>query len=85
MLPSGIRIWQPEFPTKILSRKTGAVHLTLLDGMADHAVQRLDGVGGVDHFADILRVSEERGKVGPVGLPAPAYLWIPVVPRIDSI
>ncbi|AYU97771.1 AMP nucleosidase (plasmid) [Enterobacter cloacae] len=25
MLPSGIRIWQPEFPTKILSRKTGAV------------------------------------------------------------
>ncbi|TKI03975.1 phage N-6-adenine-methyltransferase, partial [Martelella alba] len=24
-LPSGIRIWQPEFPTKILSRKTGAV------------------------------------------------------------
>ena len=26
MLPSGIRIWQPEFPTKILSRKTGAVH-----------------------------------------------------------
>ena len=28
MLPSGIRIWQPEFPTKILSRKTGAVQST---------------------------------------------------------
>ncbi|AYU97740.1 AMP nucleosidase (plasmid) [Enterobacter cloacae] len=27
MLPSGIRIWQPEFPTKILSRKTGAVQV----------------------------------------------------------
>ncbi|NJD00382.1 AMP nucleosidase [Candidatus Erwinia dacicola] len=25
MLPSGMRIWQPEFSTKILSRKTGAV------------------------------------------------------------
>lgn len=25
MLPSGIRLWQPEFPTKILSWKTGAV------------------------------------------------------------
>ncbi|EAO5527830.1 AMP nucleosidase [Salmonella enterica subsp. enterica serovar Monophasic] len=25
MLPSGIRRWQPEFPTKILYRKTGAL------------------------------------------------------------
>jgi hypothetical protein len=25
MLPTGIRIWQPEFTDKILSRKTGAV------------------------------------------------------------
>jgi hypothetical protein len=29
MLPSGIRIWQPEFPTKILSRKTGAVQFAV--------------------------------------------------------
>lgn len=30
MLPSGIRSWQPEFPTKILSRKTGAVHILIM-------------------------------------------------------
>ncbi|WP_218190234.1 hypothetical protein, partial [Klebsiella variicola] len=31
MLTSGIRLWQPEFPTKILSWKTGAVHYLRLN------------------------------------------------------
>lgn len=30
MLPSGTGFWQPEFPDKTLSRKTGTVHLTSL-------------------------------------------------------
>ncbi|MBD8168037.1 hypothetical protein, partial [Erwinia persicina] len=33
-LPSGIRIWQPEFTDKTLSRKTGAVQY---DRIIDHA------------------------------------------------
>lgn len=49
--------------------------------MADHAVQQLYGVSCVDNFADIRRVSEERGKVTPVGLPTAANLRIPAVPR----
>lgn len=48
--------------------------------MPDYAVQRLDGVGCVDDFADICRVSEERRQVGPVCLPAPAYLRVATVP-----
>lgn len=44
--------------------------------MPDDAVQRPDGVGCVDNFADVSRVSEERRKIGPVCLPAPAYLWV---------
>lgn len=48
--------------------------------MQDHTVQRLDGVGCIDDFADVCRVSEERGQVSPVCLPAPAYLRIAAVP-----
>lgn len=41
--------------------------------MPDHAIQRLDGIGRVDHLADVCRVGKERGQIGPVCLPAPAY------------
>lgn len=48
--------------------------------MPDHTVQRLDGVGCIDDFADVCRVSEERRQVSQVCLPAPAYLRIAAVP-----
>ena len=48
--------------------------------MPDQAVQRLDGIRRVDHLADVCRVSVERRQVGPVCLPAPAYLWVATVP-----
>ncbi len=48
--------------------------------MPDHAVQRLYGIRCVDHLADVCRVSEERRQVGPVCLPAPAYLRVAAVP-----
>ncbi len=49
-------------------------HFTFLDSMADHAVQRLDGIRCVDHLTDVCRVNEERRQVSPVCLPAPTYL-----------
>lgn len=36
----------------------------------------LDGVRRVDHLADVRRISEERGQIGPVSLPASAYLRV---------
>ena len=31
-------------------------HLVLLDSFADHAVQRLNGIRGVDSFSDVRRI-----------------------------
>ena len=55
-------------------------HFTLFDRMADHAVYRLDGIRRIDHFAYVRWISEERGKIRPVSLPASAYLRIATVP-----
>lgn len=43
--------------------------LPVLDSLADHAIQRFDGVGGVDHLADIIRVIEQRDEIRPVLTP----------------
>lgn len=42
--------------------------------------RRLDGIRRIDHFADVRWISEERGKIRPVSLPASAYLRIATVP-----
>lgn len=51
----------------------------------DHAVQRLDGVGGVDRFADVRwitcsRITEQRVEVGPLCAPRLARLWVLLTP-----
>lgn len=48
--------------------------------MPDYAVQRFNGVGRVDYLTDVRWVGEERGQIGPVCLPTPAYLGIAVAP-----
>jgi hypothetical protein len=35
------------------------------DGLADHAVERLDGVSGVDRFSNVLRIVEQRVEIVP--------------------
>lgn len=47
-----------------LRRPSGAPYF--FDRISDHAVQRLNGLGCVDDFADVCRVSEKRRQVGPV-------------------
>ncbi|CAX54952.1 uncharacterized protein EpC_11730 [Erwinia pyrifoliae Ep1/96] len=44
-------------------------HLSLFHGCADHAVQRLNGVCGVDSLADIWRIAEELMKTFTVVIP----------------
>src|SRR5664279_3613263 len=41
-----------------------------LDDLPGLAVERFDGVGGVDHAADLGRVGQERGDLLPVLEPA---------------
>ncbi len=41
-----------------LSRVIRWEQLTFFDGFADHAIQRLNGVGGVNHLPDIRRIVE---------------------------
>lgn len=46
----------------------------------DNAVQRLDGIRGVDCLANIRRIAEERIEIFPVRPPAFADLRIFIVP-----
>jgi hypothetical protein len=55
-------------------------YLAFLNGGPDHAVQRFDCVRGVDGFADIRRITEERIEVFPVRTPAFADLRIFIAP-----
>jgi hypothetical protein len=43
---------------------------------ANHAVQRLHSVGGVDGLANLRRVFEDGAQVGPMCRPRFADLWI---------
>lgn len=54
----------------------GGKYLALPRGFVDHAVQRLDGVGGVDRMPNVRRVFEQRDQGGPVALPGLADLRI---------
>ena len=45
-------------------------HLAIFYRLADDAVQRLNGIGGVIHLADIVRIIEQRNQVRPVAPPA---------------
>jgi len=45
-------------------------HFPVLHRLADHAVQGLDGISGVDHLTDIVRIVEQCNQVRPVVLPA---------------
>ena len=55
-------------------------HFAILYGLADHTVQGLDRVGGVDYLADIFGVMEQGDQVRPVALPTLADGWIFLVP-----
>ena len=56
---------EKNFDHGIIGREWGAV----TDDAAQGAVERLDGVGGVDGAADIWWIVEKRGDVGPVVTP----------------
>ena len=51
-----------------------------LDDFPQTVIQRLNGVGGVDHPADLWRKTEERGQALPVPLPARHNRRIPLPP-----
>ena len=46
-----------------LSRVIGWEQFTFFDGFADHAIQRFNGVGGVNHLSDISRIIEQGIEV----------------------
>ena len=51
-----------------------------LDDFPQTVIQRLNGVGSVDHPADLWRKTEERGQALPVPLPARHNRRIPLPP-----
>jgi len=55
-------------------------HLAVLHSLADHTVQRLDGIGGVDLLADVIRIIKQRNQVRPVTMPALADDRVFLVP-----
>ncbi|TKI02607.1 hypothetical protein [Martelella alba] len=95
MLPSGIRIWQPEFPTKILSRKTGAVHPGILvaitmslpaspvKGDADAVTMLVLSNRKALSYPDALRLHRPERGTGPVLTKTlkRALLWAKVQPE----
>ncbi|WP_244575888.1 PPC domain-containing protein, partial [Escherichia coli] len=66
MLPSETMIWQPEFTDKTLSRKPGAVHVSISNEGAD---TYLFGPG-IDDSVDLSRYSPELDSHGQYSLPA---------------
>lgn len=51
-------------------------HIAFLNRSPDHTIKRFDCVPGVDGFADIRRITEERIEVFPVRTPAFADLRV---------
>ncbi len=51
-----------------------------LDDFAQAHINRFDGVGGVNHFADFRRIVEERRDAGPMAPPGLADRLVVLVP-----
>ncbi len=66
----------------LLRRVIGWKQLPLFDRFANDAVQRLNGVGRVDHFSFVLRVVEQRVEILPMGAPGVADLEVFIVPSV---
>lgn len=56
--------------------------LTALGRLADDAVERLNGIGGVDHLPDGRRAIEQGDQIIPVVLPGTGDLRVLAVPAL---
>jgi len=65
-------------------RLLAGVNLAVLGELANHAVDRFDGVGRVNRLADRGRKIEQRDDVGPLGTPLLGNRRILVVPRLHA-
>lgn len=52
----------------------------MIDGFSNHAIDRFNGIGGVNDFPDLVRVIEEGDQVGPVVAPGAADGGVLAVP-----
>lgn len=76
------------FPGSLLYGKEGHFQrrvcrwekLPVLGRLSDYAVQRLNGIGGIDHLADRRWLFEQRDQIIPVAIPATTDLRILVIP-----
>jgi hypothetical protein len=92
MVPKALRGADSPFLRRLPDRQIDYLHcrvirgkqLALVDGLADHAVQGLNGVGGVDGPADVLRVLEQRIYVMPVAAPDPTDGRVFLVPAVGT-
>lgn len=70
---------------QLVQRVSVGKQVTVSADLAKRAVERLDGVGGVDDLADVVGVVEERDYVFPVGFPAPADGWKALVVALAEL
>lgn len=54
--------------------------LAFFDGFANNAVERFDGIGGVNCLSNILGIVKQSIQVMPVGTPGFADLWVLAIP-----
>lgn len=70
-------------PQKLHCRLIIREMTTILDDLAELIVQRLDGVGGVDNFADGRRERQKRNEAFPGCLPGPNRSRV-LLPQADA-
>jgi hypothetical protein len=69
--PFGADVFEAQVE-ELEKRVDGGEKIPVAADLAKRAVERLDGIGGVDDFADLRGEVEEGGELVPVGLPAAA-------------
>ena len=70
-----------DFGRRVITRE----QLAFLDSLADHAVERFNGVRRVDGLSDVSRVVKQRIEIVPVTTPGTTDLGVLVIPAFTEL